>query len=151
MGITELEKWCSWSIFKGLYLNERSCLISNWKWSFCVLIAGSYFICFFLPQREKITSHPPLKKLRSLNDLDQANEEQETEFLKLQVIEQQNIIDELTRVSPEHQEIRSDSCVQFTTDCFFLIFRGLRVNILSDFFTCKLLDVGVCGCTYLSF
>jgi hypothetical protein len=39
-----------------------------------------------------------LKKLKSLNDLDQANEEQETEFLKLQVIEQQNIIDELTRV-----------------------------------------------------
>ncbi|ELW66448.1 Janus kinase and microtubule-interacting protein 2 [Tupaia chinensis] len=48
--------------------------------------------------REKITSHPPLKKLKSLNDLDQANEEQETEFLKLQVIEQQNIIDELTRL-----------------------------------------------------
>ncbi|NXX65677.1 JKIP2 protein, partial [Spizella passerina] len=50
-----------------------------------------------IEMREKITSHPPLKKLRSLNDLDQANEEQETEFLKLQVIEQQNIIDELTR------------------------------------------------------
>lgn len=63
-----------------------------------------------------MTSHPPLKKLRSLNDLDQANEEQETEFLKLQVIEQQNIIDELTRVCPEHQEIRNDSCVRFTTD-----------------------------------
>lgn len=63
-----------------------------------------------------MTSHPPLKKLRSLNDLDQANEEQETEFLKLQVIEQQNIIDELTRVCPEHQKIRSYSCVQFTTD-----------------------------------
>lgn len=63
-----------------------------------------------------MTSHPPLKKLRSLNDLDQANEEQETEFLKLQVIEQQNIIDELTRVCPEHQEIRNDSCVWFTTD-----------------------------------
>ncbi|XP_041444644.1 janus kinase and microtubule-interacting protein 2 isoform X2 [Xenopus laevis] len=47
--------------------------------------------------REKITSHPPLKKLRSLNDLDQAEEEQEIEFLKLQVIEQQNIIDDLTR------------------------------------------------------
>uniref|UniRef100_A0A4X2JR16 Janus kinase and microtubule interacting protein 2 n=1 Tax=Vombatus ursinus TaxID=29139 RepID=A0A4X2JR16_VOMUR len=47
--------------------------------------------------RDKMTSHPPLKKLKSLNDLDQANEEQETEFLKLQVIEQQNIIDELTR------------------------------------------------------
>ena len=53
---------------------------------------------FFAIQREKITTHPPLKKLKSLNDLDQANEEQETEFLKLQVIEQQNIIDELTRV-----------------------------------------------------
>ncbi|KAB0348068.1 hypothetical protein FD754_012925, partial [Muntiacus muntjak] len=46
--------------------------------------------------REKITSHPPLKKLKSLNDLNQANEEQETEFLKLQVIAQQNVIDELT-------------------------------------------------------
>ncbi|MEE6479538.1 hypothetical protein FKM82_012280 [Ascaphus truei] len=47
--------------------------------------------------REKITSHPPLKKLRSLNDLDQASDEQEIEFLKLQVIEQQNVIDDLTR------------------------------------------------------
>ncbi|XP_073476713.1 janus kinase and microtubule-interacting protein 2 isoform X2 [Aquarana catesbeiana] len=47
--------------------------------------------------KEKITSHPPLKKLRSLNDLDQAGEEQEIEFLKLQVVEQQNIIDDLTR------------------------------------------------------
>ncbi|XP_075457135.1 janus kinase and microtubule-interacting protein 2 isoform X2 [Ascaphus truei] len=46
--------------------------------------------------REKITSHPPLKKLRSLNDLDQASDEQEIEFLKLQVIEQQNVIDDLT-------------------------------------------------------
>ncbi|XP_038596307.1 janus kinase and microtubule-interacting protein 2 isoform X4 [Tachyglossus aculeatus] len=50
-----------------------------------------------LEMRDKIASHPPLKKLKSLNDLDQANEDQETEFLKLQVIEQQNIIDELTR------------------------------------------------------
>ncbi|XP_054833065.1 janus kinase and microtubule-interacting protein 2 isoform X2 [Eublepharis macularius] len=50
-----------------------------------------------LEMKEKMTTHPPLKKLKSLNDLDQANEEQETEFLKLQVIEQQNIIDELTR------------------------------------------------------
>ncbi|XP_064422843.1 janus kinase and microtubule-interacting protein 2 isoform X4 [Latimeria chalumnae] len=47
--------------------------------------------------KEKVTSHPPLKKLRSLNDLDQAHEEQEVEFLKLQVIEQQNIIDDLAR------------------------------------------------------
>uniref|UniRef100_UPI00398F4470 janus kinase and microtubule-interacting protein 2 isoform X1 n=1 Tax=Pristiophorus japonicus TaxID=55135 RepID=UPI00398F4470 len=47
--------------------------------------------------KDKIGPHPPLKKLRSLNDLDQAHEEQEVEFLKLQVLEQQNIIDDLTR------------------------------------------------------
>ncbi|KAB5549085.1 hypothetical protein PHYPO_G00063220 [Pangasianodon hypophthalmus] len=50
-----------------------------------------------LEMREKITSHPPLKKLKSLNDLDQAQDEQEIEFLKLQVLEQQSMIDELTR------------------------------------------------------
>uniref|UniRef100_A0A8C9QUR3 Janus kinase and microtubule interacting protein 2 n=1 Tax=Scleropages formosus TaxID=113540 RepID=A0A8C9QUR3_SCLFO len=50
-----------------------------------------------LEMKEKISSHPPLKKLKSLNDLDQAHDEQEIEFLKLQVLEQQNIIDDLTR------------------------------------------------------
>uniref|UniRef100_A0A8B9HWY6 Janus kinase and microtubule interacting protein 2 n=1 Tax=Astyanax mexicanus TaxID=7994 RepID=A0A8B9HWY6_ASTMX len=47
--------------------------------------------------KEKISSHPPLKKLKSLNDLDQAHDDQEIEFLKLQVLEQQSMIDELTR------------------------------------------------------
>eukprot|EP00064_Thunnus_orientalis_P012707 superscaffoldBa00001982_g12742 len=47
--------------------------------------------------REKISSHPPLKKLKSLNDLDQAHDDQEIAFLKLQVLEQQSMIDELTR------------------------------------------------------
>nr|XP_043898590.1 janus kinase and microtubule-interacting protein 2 isoform X3 [Solea senegalensis] len=50
-----------------------------------------------LEMKEKISSHPPLKKLKSLNDLDQAHDDQEIAFLKLQVLEQQNIIDELTR------------------------------------------------------
>ncbi|XP_072368035.1 janus kinase and microtubule-interacting protein 2-like isoform X2 [Scyliorhinus torazame] len=50
-----------------------------------------------IEMKEKVSCHPPLKKLRSLNDLDQAHEEQEVEFLKLQVLEQQNIIDDLTR------------------------------------------------------
>ncbi|KAI5096412.1 janus kinase and microtubule-interacting protein 2, partial [Silurus meridionalis] len=50
-----------------------------------------------LEMKEKIASHPPLKKLKSLNDLDQAQDEQEIAFLKLQVLEQQNMIDELTR------------------------------------------------------
>lgn len=57
------------------------------------------FLLFCCIQKEKITSHPPLKKLKSLNDLDQANDDQEIEFLKLQVLEQQSMIDELTRVS----------------------------------------------------
>uniref|UniRef100_A0A8C8E058 Janus kinase and microtubule interacting protein 2 n=1 Tax=Oryzias sinensis TaxID=183150 RepID=A0A8C8E058_9TELE len=47
---------------------------------------------------QRMSSHPPLKKLKSLNDLDQAHDDQEITFLKLQVLEQQNIIDELTRV-----------------------------------------------------
>ncbi|XP_072518917.1 janus kinase and microtubule-interacting protein 2 isoform X2 [Salminus brasiliensis] len=50
-----------------------------------------------LEMKEKISSHPPLKKLKSLNDLDQAHDDQEIEFLKLQVLEQQSMIDELTR------------------------------------------------------
>ncbi|XP_051956610.1 janus kinase and microtubule-interacting protein 2-like isoform X2 [Xyrauchen texanus] len=48
-------------------------------------------------EMEKITAHPPLKKPKSLNDLDQASDDQEIEFLKLQVLEQQSMIDELTR------------------------------------------------------
>ncbi|XP_051959748.1 janus kinase and microtubule-interacting protein 2 [Xyrauchen texanus] len=50
-----------------------------------------------LEMKEKITSHPPLKKLKSLNDLDQATDDQEIEFLKLQVLEQQSMIYDLTR------------------------------------------------------
>ncbi|TRY99347.1 hypothetical protein DNTS_026400, partial [Danionella cerebrum] len=50
-----------------------------------------------LEMKEKISSHPPLKKPKSLNDLDQASDDQEIEFLKLQVLEQQTMIDELTR------------------------------------------------------
>ncbi|XP_051956611.1 janus kinase and microtubule-interacting protein 2-like isoform X3 [Xyrauchen texanus] len=50
-----------------------------------------------LEMKEKITAHPPLKKPKSLNDLDQASDDQEIEFLKLQVLEQQSMIDELTR------------------------------------------------------
>uniref|UniRef100_A0AAR2JMQ7 Janus kinase and microtubule-interacting protein C-terminal domain-containing protein n=1 Tax=Pygocentrus nattereri TaxID=42514 RepID=A0AAR2JMQ7_PYGNA len=40
-----------------------------------------------------------LEMVSSLNDLDQAQDDQEIEFLKLQVLEQQSMIDELTRVS----------------------------------------------------
>ncbi|KAM6970253.1 janus kinase and microtubule-interacting protein 2 [Aplochiton taeniatus] len=50
-----------------------------------------------MEMKEKISSHAPLKKLKSLNDLDQAHDEQEIAFLKLQVLEQQSLIDELAR------------------------------------------------------
>uniref|UniRef100_A0A672HGG3 Janus kinase and microtubule-interacting protein 2-like n=1 Tax=Salarias fasciatus TaxID=181472 RepID=A0A672HGG3_SALFA len=50
-----------------------------------------------LEMKERISSNPPLKKLKSLNDLDQAHDDQEIAFLKLQVLEQQSMIDELTR------------------------------------------------------
>lgn len=39
-----------------------------------------------------------MTKPKSLNDLDQAHDDQEIDFLKLQVLEQQSMIDELTRV-----------------------------------------------------
>ena len=41
----------------------------------------------------------PLKRPTSLTDLSHAHEEQEVEFLKLQVAEQRGLIDELTQVS----------------------------------------------------
>uniref|UniRef100_A0A8C9WF33 Janus kinase and microtubule interacting protein 1 n=1 Tax=Scleropages formosus TaxID=113540 RepID=A0A8C9WF33_SCLFO len=52
--------------------------------------------------KEKLNtnSQPALKRPSSLNDLSQTHEEQEVEFLKLQVAEQQSIIDELT-LQPE--------------------------------------------------
>lgn len=81
----------SWNLINFLQIFY----VNNQSWRF---LKSPPVLSSFPIQREKITSHPPLKKLKSLNDLDQANEEQETEFLKLQVIEQQNIIDELTRV-----------------------------------------------------
>lgn len=59
-------------------------------------------------QKEKATSsrppsqqqsiQPQLKRPSSLTDLSHAHEEQEVEFLKLQVSEQRGIIDELMQV-----------------------------------------------------
>uniref|UniRef100_A0AAR2LJR1 Janus kinase and microtubule-interacting protein C-terminal domain-containing protein n=1 Tax=Pygocentrus nattereri TaxID=42514 RepID=A0AAR2LJR1_PYGNA len=46
-----------------------------------------------------------LEMVSSLNDLDQAQDDQEIEFLKLQVLEQQSMIDELTRVSRKLEKL----------------------------------------------
>lgn len=63
---------------------------------------------FSPPKKEKASSprppsqqqsvQPQLKRPSSLTDLSHAHEEQEVEFLKLQVAEQRGIIDELTQV-----------------------------------------------------
>lgn len=63
---------------------------------------------FSVSQKEKASScqppsqqqacQPQLKRPSSLTDLHYAHEEQEVEFLKLQVSEQRGIIDELTQV-----------------------------------------------------
>lgn len=68
--------------------------------------SNSLFV--FLPQKEKASSSRPslpqqpiqsqLKRPISLTDLSHAHEEQEVEFLKLQISEQRGIIDELTQV-----------------------------------------------------
>ncbi|KAM4586852.1 janus kinase and microtubule-interacting protein 1 isoform 4-T9 [Fundulus diaphanus] len=49
------------------------------------------------PPSQHQTTQPPLKRPSSLTDLSHAHEEQEVEFLKLQVAEQRGIIDELTQ------------------------------------------------------
>ncbi|XP_056129681.1 janus kinase and microtubule-interacting protein 1 isoform X2 [Lampris incognitus] len=49
------------------------------------------------PQSQQQSHQPQLKRPSSLTDLSHAHEEQEVEFLKLQVAEQRGIIDELTQ------------------------------------------------------
>ncbi|XP_078260496.1 janus kinase and microtubule-interacting protein 1-like isoform X2 [Rhinoraja longicauda] len=46
--------------------------------------------------KEKLSSQGQLRRHTSLNDLSQGQDEQEMEFLRLQVVEQQHIIDDLT-------------------------------------------------------
>uniref|UniRef100_A0A673G8I6 Janus kinase and microtubule-interacting protein C-terminal domain-containing protein n=1 Tax=Sinocyclocheilus rhinocerous TaxID=307959 RepID=A0A673G8I6_9TELE len=61
-----------------------------------------------------------IRRPSSLNDLDQSQEEREIEFLRLQVLEQQNIIDELSKVSSaliSRRSIDSDgSSISYHTD-----------------------------------
>lgn len=60
---------------------------------------GFFFqFCFNLLQKEKLSAQPALKRHTSLNDLSSTREEQEIEFLRLQVKEQQHVIDDLTVV-----------------------------------------------------
>ncbi|XP_077790607.1 janus kinase and microtubule-interacting protein 1 isoform X6 [Podarcis muralis] len=46
--------------------------------------------------REKLSAQPTMRRHTSLNDLSSTHEEPEVEFLKLQIIEQRHLIDDLT-------------------------------------------------------
>uniref|UniRef100_A0A8D3BSZ7 Janus kinase and microtubule interacting protein 2 n=1 Tax=Scophthalmus maximus TaxID=52904 RepID=A0A8D3BSZ7_SCOMX len=93
--------------------------------------------------KEKISSHPPLKKLKSLNDLDQAHDDQEIAFLKLQVLEQQNMIDELTRDREKllrkkrHKRSSRPIKVETSAPCvFFLTSPRKSVSLSLHLFEC---------------
>lgn len=43
-----------------------------------------------------------IRRPSSLNDLDQSQDEREVDFLKLQIVEQQSLIDELSKVTASH-------------------------------------------------
>ncbi|KAL4659730.1 janus kinase and microtubule-interacting protein 2-like [Arapaima gigas] len=89
-----------------------------------------------MEMKEKMSAHPPLKKLRSLNDLDQAQDEQEIEFLKLQVLEQQNMIDDLTRdrekLLRKKRHKRSSRPIKVTICGFFAHFASMAQGLPSD-------------------
>uniref|UniRef100_A0A8C8K0B3 Janus kinase and microtubule-interacting protein C-terminal domain-containing protein n=1 Tax=Oncorhynchus tshawytscha TaxID=74940 RepID=A0A8C8K0B3_ONCTS len=95
--VRESEKQCKPMLEKNKMLNKRNDDLSQTLQRMEEKLKG--LAKENLEMKEKISSHPPLKKsnCKSLNDLDQAHDDQEIEFLKLQVLEQQSIIDELTR------------------------------------------------------
>ncbi|XP_041949096.1 janus kinase and microtubule-interacting protein 2 isoform X2 [Alosa sapidissima] len=93
--VRESEKQCKPMLEKNKLLNKRNDELTQSLQRMEEKLKG--LTRENMEMKEKISSHPPLKKLKSLNDLDQAHDDQEIEFLKLQVLEQQTMIDELTR------------------------------------------------------
>uniref|UniRef100_A0A8C8D4V9 Janus kinase and microtubule-interacting protein C-terminal domain-containing protein n=1 Tax=Oncorhynchus tshawytscha TaxID=74940 RepID=A0A8C8D4V9_ONCTS len=95
--VRESEKQCKPMLEKNKVLNKRNDDLSQTLQRMEEKLKG--LAKENLEMKEKISSHLPLKKAncKSLNDLDQAHDDQEIEFLKLQVLEQQSMIDELTR------------------------------------------------------
>lgn len=59
------------------------------------LLITSFFCHMGFFQRQRAGT---IRRPSSLNDLDHSQEEREVDVLRLQVIEQQNIIDELSKV-----------------------------------------------------
>uniref|UniRef100_UPI00398ECA5B janus kinase and microtubule-interacting protein 1-like n=1 Tax=Pristiophorus japonicus TaxID=55135 RepID=UPI00398ECA5B len=75
--------------------------------------------------KEKLSSQGQLRRHTSLNDLSQAQDEQEIEFLRLQIVEQQHIIDELTMErerllrSKKHKRRSTKSHKRHVVETFF--------------------------------
>uniref|UniRef100_A0A8D3E1A5 Janus kinase and microtubule interacting protein 1 n=1 Tax=Scophthalmus maximus TaxID=52904 RepID=A0A8D3E1A5_SCOMX len=71
---------------------------------------------------EMVSCTKHLKRPSSLTDLSHAHEEQEVEFLKMQVAEQRGIIDELTQVRMSKSVTvrhRQSSCVRHVVETYF--------------------------------
>lgn len=81
--------------FPGLYSAEsRRTLTSHRPVQLpCSTLVSDVVWLAFQRQRAGIIRRPS-----SLNDLDQSQDEREIDFLKLQIVEQQNLIDELSKV-----------------------------------------------------
>uniref|UniRef100_A0A5F8G1N5 Janus kinase and microtubule interacting protein 3 n=1 Tax=Monodelphis domestica TaxID=13616 RepID=A0A5F8G1N5_MONDO len=54
----------------------------------------------------------PIRRPSSLNDLDQSQEEREVDFLRMQMVEQQNLIDELSKVNGGHPREERDKLLR---------------------------------------
>ncbi|CAB1352976.1 unnamed protein product, partial [Coregonus sp. 'balchen'] len=82
--VRESEKQCKPMLDKNKMLNKRNDDLSQTLQRMEEKLKG--LAKENLEMKEKISSHPPLKKsnCKSLNDLDQAHDDQEIEFLKLQ-------------------------------------------------------------------
>lgn len=70
--------------------SPQQCCPSHWRIS-------QRPLSFWL-QKEKLSAQASLKRHTSLNDLSLTRDEQEIEFLRLQVLEQQHVIDDLSLV-----------------------------------------------------
>lgn len=67
-----------------------------------------------------------VRRPSSLNDLDQSQDEREVEFLRLHIMEQQNIIDELSKVR-EISISRQLSLMQALCRCYVAV-AGLGIS-----------------------
>lgn len=64
-------------------------------------------------QKEKLSAQASLKRHTSLNDLSLTRDEQEIEFLRLQVLEQQHVIEDLSLVRLHSMACQVTQCQEW--------------------------------------